>query len=318
VAILVDQPRWPAHGTVWAHLVSDRSLEELHAFARANGLPSRSFDLDHYDVPAERLDQLVAAGARPVSGRELVARLHASGLRVRGADRREEKHRRRLADLGRRWSDLAASAAPGGRPSAAWTDLGGELLRRWDEPHRAYHDLEHLDDVLRHLDVLSDDGEEVTPTVELAAWFHDAVYDLVPGSDEQRSAALARERLTGLGLPESTVAEVERLVLLTAGHEPDEADPAGAVLCDADLAILATSPRRYGRYAAAVRTEYSRVPEEDFRRGRAAVLHTLLDRPWIFATGTGRTRWEARARENVAAELARLTGRHADAPEIHP
>ncbi|GAA4287031.1 DUF4031 domain-containing protein [Georgenia daeguensis] len=323
MTILVDQPRWPAHGTVWAHLVSDRSLEELHAFARANGLPSRSFDLDHYDVPAERVEQLVAAGARPVTGRELVARLHASGLRVRGADRREEKHRRRLAELERRWSHLARSVgsgdrAPAGARSTGWPELGAELLRRWDEPHRAYHDLEHLDDVLRHLDVLGDHGAEVPATVELAAWFHDAVYDLVPGSDEERSGALARERLTGLGLPQGTVAEVARLVLLTAGHAPDPDDPAGAILCDGDLAILAASPRRYGRYAAAVRAEYARVPEEDFRRGRAAVLRTLLDRPWIFATATGRTLWEARARENVAAELSRLTGRRADAPEIHP
>jgi predicted metal-dependent HD superfamily phosphohydrolase len=269
-------------------------------------------------VPAERLEQLVAAGARPVTGRELVARLHASGLRVRGADRREEKHRRRLADLGRRWSELSASVGSGDRPTTGWTELGAELLRRWDEPHRAYHDLEHLDEVLRHLDVLSDDGAEVPPTVELAAWFHDSVYDLVPGSDEERSAELARDRLTGLGVPKGTVAEVERLVLLTAGHAPGRGDLAGAVLCDADLAILAASSRRYGRYAAAVRAEYARVPEEDFRRGRAAVLHTLLDRPWIFATVTGRTRWEARARENVTAELARLTGRHAGAPEIHP
>lgn len=318
MAILVDQPRWPAHGTVWAHLVSDRSLEELHAFARANGLPSRSFDLDHYDVPAERLEQLVAAGARPVTGRELVARLHASGLRVRGVDRREEKHRRRLADLRRRWSELAARTPPGGAPSAAWTELGAELLRRWDEPHRAYHDLEHLDDVLRHLDVLADDGAAVPPTVELAAWFHDAVYDLVPGSDEERSAELARERLTRLAVPEGSVAEVERLVRLTAGHAPRSDDRAGAVLCDADLAVLAASPRRYARYASAVRAEYARVPEDDFRRGRAAVLRTLLDRPWIFATVPGRTRWEARARENVTAELARLTGRGTDPPEFHP
>lgn len=314
MAILVDQPRWPAHGTLWAHLVSDRSLEELHGFARANGLPSRSFDLDHYDVPAERLEQLVAAGARRVSGRELVARLHASGLRVRGADRTAEKHRRRLTELARRWSDLAATAGPG--PSTGWSDLGTELLRRWDEPHRVYHDLEHLDDVLRHLDVLRDDGEEVPLTVELAAWFHDAVYDLVPRSDEQRSAALARERLAGLGVAEGVVAEVERLVLLTAGHAPAPGDAAGAVLCDADLAILAASPRRYGRYAAAVRAEYARVPEADFRRGRAAVLRDLLERPRIFATVTGSSRWEARARENVTAEVARLTG-HA-APEIDP
>src|SRR5215211_5622732 len=82
VALLLDRPAWPAHGRLWSHLVSDTSLEELHAFARRVGVPSRSFEGDHYDVPAERYDELVAAGARPVEGRELVRALAASGLRL--------------------------------------------------------------------------------------------------------------------------------------------------------------------------------------------------------------------------------------------
>lgn len=88
MAILIDQPSWPAHGTVWAHVVSDESLRELHSFAEAQGLPPRSFDLDHYDVPAERYGALVAAGALPVTYRELVTRLRASGLRVTSRERR--------------------------------------------------------------------------------------------------------------------------------------------------------------------------------------------------------------------------------------
>ena len=87
MAVLVDDARWPAHGRHWAHLVSDTSLEELHAFARAAGLAPRSFDHDHYDVPGSAVPQLVAAGAQPVGSRELVRRLVASGLRVRGRDR---------------------------------------------------------------------------------------------------------------------------------------------------------------------------------------------------------------------------------------
>ncbi len=87
MAVLIDSAMWPAHGTFWAHLVSDSSLEELHAFARANDIPPRSFDLDHYDVPERRVAELIAAGAEPVSGRELVRRLTASGLRIRARDR---------------------------------------------------------------------------------------------------------------------------------------------------------------------------------------------------------------------------------------
>ena len=88
MSILIDRPAWPAHGTLWSHLVSDSSLEELHAFASAQGIPRRGFDLDHYDVPQARYDSLVAAGAVPVDFRGLVTRLRASGLRVSGRERR--------------------------------------------------------------------------------------------------------------------------------------------------------------------------------------------------------------------------------------
>jgi hypothetical protein len=81
VPLLIDEPRWPAHGRLWSHLVSDTSFAELHAFADALGLPPRSFEGDHYDVPAERYEAVLAAGARPVSMRQLVTALHASGLR---------------------------------------------------------------------------------------------------------------------------------------------------------------------------------------------------------------------------------------------
>ena len=88
MTILIDEPRWPAHGRLWAHLVSDSDLEELHRFAAANDIPRRGFDRDHYDVPDEAHARLVAAGAEPVSGHELVRRLIASGLRVTARERR--------------------------------------------------------------------------------------------------------------------------------------------------------------------------------------------------------------------------------------
>ncbi|MCD2497239.1 DUF4031 domain-containing protein [Microbacterium nymphoidis] len=88
MTVLVDAARWPAHGRLWAHLVSDSSLDELHAFARAQQLPERSFDRDHYDVPEEIIERLVAAGATPVDSHELVRRLIASGLRITARERR--------------------------------------------------------------------------------------------------------------------------------------------------------------------------------------------------------------------------------------
>ena len=87
MTLLIDDPIWPAHGRRWAHLVSDFSLDELHAFARQNHLPARSFDLDHYDVPEDAVPRLIAAGAVPVGGKELTRRLIASGLRIPARDR---------------------------------------------------------------------------------------------------------------------------------------------------------------------------------------------------------------------------------------
>lgn len=87
MTVLVDDPLWPAHGRLWAHLVSDTDIDELHAFAKAHDVPARAFDLDHYDVPADMVPRLIAGGAQHVGGKELVRRLIASGLRVRGRDR---------------------------------------------------------------------------------------------------------------------------------------------------------------------------------------------------------------------------------------
>lgn len=91
MTILIDAPRWPAHDTLWSHLVSDSTIAELHEFAAREGIPRRGFDLDHYDVPESRYAQLVAAGAEPVTMRQLVERLQASGLRVSQRERRTQR-----------------------------------------------------------------------------------------------------------------------------------------------------------------------------------------------------------------------------------
>lgn len=86
--VLIDPPLWPAHGTVWGHVVSTTSLDELHAFAARAGIPRRAFDADHYDYPVDRQSMLTGLGATLVSTRELIERLRASGLRVTAAQRR--------------------------------------------------------------------------------------------------------------------------------------------------------------------------------------------------------------------------------------
>lgn len=141
----------------------------------------------------------------------------------------------------------------------------------------------------------------------MAAWFHDAVYDPQADDNEEQSAHLAEKTLAGLRVDDDVVAEVARLVRLTAGHDAAEDDADGAVLCDADLAILAADESRYADYVAGVRAEYAHVPDDDFARGRAAVLRRLLDQPSLFRTATAHASWEAAARANVTAELARLS-----------
>ncbi|WP_448315500.1 DUF4031 domain-containing protein [Streptomyces sp. CO7] len=83
MAAYIDPPDWPGHGRLWSHLISDVSFEELHAFAAGLGVPGRAFDGDHYDIPADLYAAAVAAGAIPVRSREIVRRLHATGLRRR-------------------------------------------------------------------------------------------------------------------------------------------------------------------------------------------------------------------------------------------
>lgn len=290
MAVLIDPPRWPAHGTTFSHVVSDSSLAELHAFARLAGLPERAFDEDHYDVPARRHSELIRLGAQPVTGGELIRRLRASGLRVRSRERAE--HIRFV--LQARW--------PAGLPA----EVRDELLERWSEPHRHYHGTPHLLAVLEALDTLE------APTrppgdVLIAAWFHDAVYDGVANRDEEASASLAVELLDG-ELPPAEIAEIARLVRLTATHDPAPEDETGALLCDADLAVLGGSPAEYERYVQRVRADYAHVADHEWTLGRAAVLDRLLALGPLYRTARGQQLWAVRASANLRTELAALRG----------
>ena len=179
-------------------------------------------------------------------------------------------------------------------------DLGAGLLSRWAEPHRRYHTVEHLafmlDVIEQHIDLA-----ENPDVVRLAAWFHDAIYDPRAGDNEERSVELARATLSG-----SKVDEVARLIWLTKDHKARTGDRDGGLLCDADLAILATPPERYAAYARAVREEYAFVPEDAYRIGRTNVLQHLLDLPALFHVVPDRHVWTARAHTNLGAEIDSL------------
>ena len=198
---------------------------------------------------------------------------------------------------------LRAATAVGARDDVAAE--GAQLLAAYAEPHRHYHDLAHLDDVLRHVGELAPSAAR-PDVVRLAAWFHDAVYDPTASDNEERSARLAELALARLRVADGVGREVARLVRVTADHSPLPGDADGEVLCDADLAVLATGPEAYRRYAEAVRAEFAHLGDDAFRRGRAAVLRSLLARVQLFSTPAGRSAWEDAARANMTAELRRL------------
>ena len=183
-----------------------------------------------------------------------------------------------------------------------------ELIGRYCEPHRRYHGVVHMhrvvDDVTQLLRVVPAPDPAA---VRLAAWYHDGIYDPASLDNEQRSADLARRALGELGVDPARIDEAARLILLTAAHGPVDVatDPGGAVLLDADLAVLGADPAAYAAYAQGVRTEYRHVDDAAWRQGRAAVLHRFLDAERIYATPAMHER-EARARANLTAELSSL------------
>ena len=321
MSIYIDPPVWPAHGTVFSHLVSDVSLAELHEFAATAGISERAFDRDHYDVPAHRYEELVRAGAIELSGAELTRTLIASGLRIPLKERPEKIHPRLLraweAAFAPRLEGAEASGAPQAQITAQVAELGERLLQAWEQPHRAYHHSGHLSQMLADLDHLYAAYPQGSAPLALvlAAWFHDAVYEGVPGEDERRSEQLASaslEPLVAAGLLSADELQMARLLVrATATHElPESAElPAGyepadiEVFLDSDMAILAAEPARYRRYLRGVYREYSHFDDEAFRTGRTSFLRSILERERIFLSEQARKLWEEPARANLRAEL---------------
>jgi predicted metal-dependent HD superfamily phosphohydrolase len=190
------------------------------------------------------------------------------------------------------------------------------VVGAWSEPHRRYHDLAHLAAVLGLVGELSAAATD-PDAVRLAAWYHDVQYYPERSDNEAVSAERARAGLRGL-VPDDRVEEVVRLVLLTAGHDPEPGDVNGAVLCDADLAVLATPPESYVAYASAIRAEYGHLSDEEFTAGRIGVLEHLLGLPALYRTEPAAEAWTARATANMTAELTLLRRRAASGPAAPP
>lgn len=198
-----------------------------------------------------------------------------------------------------------------------WNTLGAELklrdaeavytdlVQRLSEPHRVYHTLSHVQAMLK---LLAAQAVPERATVELAVWFHDAVYDSPepagPGNEE-RSARLLQVTLQPLGVSAAVLEHAASLILATRQHAPSQ-DPACRWLLDADLAILGADESCYDAYARAIRLEYLWVPEDAYRAGRRRVLQAFLNRGQLFQTGELSARLEASARANLHRELHAL------------
>lgn len=218
--------------------------------------------------------------------------------------------------LSERWLvDIAALAPHAG--TERWAAEGELLQRGWREPHRRYHTPQHLAEVFAALDELHQAGAVDTGgarVARVAGWYHDLAYDTraAPGSNEQRSATLARDHLHRLGVANDVVDLVETLVLMTADHQRPPGEPATPhtqvveAFHDADLWILAAAPDRFDDYCAQVRAEYAQVPAEAYAAARAGILRSLVGRGPVYRTAHADAHWQPRAVDNVARELNRL------------
>jgi len=196
----------------------------------------------------------------------------------------------------------------------AWDTLGATgdgaavrdaLLAAYGEPQRSYHTLQHLRECIERFGACRDLAARPAE-VEIALWFHDAVYDVRRHDNERRSADWARAALAGAAA--DIVVRVDALVMATrhATATPGNADE--ELLVDIDLAILGADAARFGEYEAQIRREYAHVPEAEFRAGRSAVLAAFLARDPIYRTPRLRPELEARARANLALAIAGNVG----------
>lgn len=194
-----------------------------------------------------------------------------------------------------------------------WAELGvecppqetyAELVRHYCEPHRAYHNCQHLDECLR-VRRLINAACHAPAEVDLALWFHDALYDPLRSDNERRSAQWLDDVARDNGLGDEVRSRLHGLIMVTR-HDGAPASADEAVLVDTDLAILGASAERFEEYDRQVRREYRYVPLFVYRRKRCQVLEGFLARERIYATAPYFDAFEQQARVNLARAIDRL------------
>ncbi|HEX2734120.1 MAG TPA: hypothetical protein VHM70_21070 [Polyangiaceae bacterium] len=191
------------------------------------------------------------------------------------------------------WQRVGALPAPG---------LLDRVRAAYSEPQRHYHTLQHLRECFTLYDSVV--GASPNAAVELALWFHDAIYDPTRQDNEARSADWARSALEESGAPEALQSRVRELVLATKHGPSAPGTPDAQLLLDVDLSILGAEPERFAEYELQIRREYAWVPEASYRAARAHVLRQFQDRAVLYHTPAIHTLLEARARDNLTRALA--------------
>lgn len=176
-----------------------------------------------------------------------------------------------------------------------------ELEARYSERYRAYHNLAHVMDCLAEFESARSLAHDPS-AVEMAIWYHDAVYDPRAKDNEEQSAGLAAKVGSEIGLPSSLNQRVNNLILATKKHDAS-LDRDAAVMVDVDLSILGREPQRFDEYENQIRQEYGWVSDEAFAAGRTAVLESFLARPVVYSTELFRNKYEQQARENLKRSI---------------
>jgi predicted metal-dependent HD superfamily phosphohydrolase len=198
-----------------------------------------------------------------------------------------------------RWSRMWTAASAVGDP-APWY---AKLTEAYAEPQRHYHNQQHIAECLAEFEAASHLAR-LPVAVELALWFHDAVYDPKAGDNEEQSAEMARNCLEGAGLP-ALAATVVGLVMATKSHVIAGNSDA-ALVVDVDLSILGQSEDRFAEYETQIREEYSWVPKPIFKPRRAEILQRFLDRERIYTHELFVNRYEQNARRNLEGSIQKL------------
>ena len=198
------------------------------------------------------------------------------------------------------WQDMWRQLGASGSDDALFL----RLVECYSEPHRKYHTMQHLKECFAHLESVRSFAERAGE-VELALWFHDAIYDTRRKDNEERSAEWARDSALAAGLADDQASRIYQLVMATM-HNAVPAGTDAAVMVDIDLAILGAEVERFDEYEIQVREEYSWVPGPLYRAGRKKVLQEFANRESIYSTEYFRAEHESRARSNIARSLARL------------